>query len=171
MAFHHMLRGLLGDDGTVRLHRILVDSLAGERLTIEKVREAAEEVHGAELDWFFEQWLVEGVIPEYRIVEGQVILAENVTTRNLEYTTSVRIANRGTGFMPVPVVLSVEGDSIEQLVELGANEEKVVLFVTRDRPISVAIDPEGWIVQKPEFDDRARKPIHPVLFFKTVKEM
>ncbi|MBI5155370.1 hypothetical protein HZA57_09050 [Candidatus Poribacteria bacterium] len=171
LAFHHMTRGLLGDTKYVEMLRLLVREYAGQPLTLDAFRTSAEKASGKELGWFFDQWLAEGVVPEYRLLEAQVVLAENPETRDLEYTTSVKFANRGDGRMPVPIVLATEADTITETVELGPQEERRLQFVTRDRPLSVTIDPQGWIVQMPPFDERAKRPVHPQLFLKAVKEL
>ena len=60
---------------------------------------------------------------------------------------------------------------MKRTVELGPKEEKRVTFVTRDRPLVFLLDPDGWIVQLPEFDAAAKKSLHPQVFLKTVKEL
>ncbi len=170
MAFHHMLRGRLGDtEYSGLLHDLF--RTGGERLTVEAYRRAAEARAGKSLETFFDQWLMEGVIPEYRLVEAQVVLAENVETRDLEYTTTVKVRNEGTGRIPVEVRLETEGDRVEKTVEPVPGEDTTLIFITADRPVSVAVDPDGWVVQMPEFDQRAGRPVHPRLFLKTVREL
>ncbi len=170
VAFHHMLRRRLGEEAYVRFLNDLFGERGG-RLTLEEVRLAAEAQAGAPLGEFFDQWLLEGVVPRYRLVEAQVVLAENPETRDLEYTTSVTVRNEGTGRVPVDVRLETEGDRVEKTVEPDPGGDVTLVFVTADRPVSVAVDPEGWVVQMPEFDRRAGRPVHPRLFLKTVREL
>ncbi len=171
MAFHHMLRAYLGEEAYVEfLHRVLKD-YQGKVLTLDGFRSTAESVAGEDLGWFFDQWLVEGVLPTFKFREAQVVLAENPDTRNLEYTTHLIVANTGDGRVKVPVVLRTEGDSITEWVWLDAGGEATLQVVTRDRPFAVEIDPDGWILQRPAFDSTTKQRPHPQLALKNVKEM
>jgi len=171
VAFHHMLRARLGEDGWRRAVLALFNKPPGGELTLADYRAAAEAAAGEPLGDFFDQWLVQGIVPKYRLREADVVLADNAETRTLEYTTRVVVANEGTGRVRIPIVLEVEGDRVEKTVEPGAGEEATVVFATPERPISVAVDPDGWIVQMPEFDARASRPVHPRLFLKNVREL
>ncbi|MCB2153582.1 hypothetical protein KQI84_01745 [bacterium] len=171
LAFHHMLRGVLGDDEYAQFLRTLIDQNRAKILTLAAVKQTAEATAGKDLGWFFDQWLRDGVVPQYDLSKAQVILAENPETRELEYTTRVVLKNEGDGRMPVPVVLSTESDEIRREFDVTAGEEVSITFVTRDRPISVSADPDGWIVQMPEFDELAKRPVHPQVLLKTVKEL
>lgn len=171
VAFHHMLRGMLGEDAFAALVRDLFATERNETLTLARYREAAERAHGADLAWFFEQWLETGAVPRYRIRELRAALVENVETRSLEYRTRITISNDGDGRMPVPWVLETEGDTVEGREWLGAGEVRTLELRTLGRPIAFAIDPEGWIVQEPEFDTATGQPTHPRAFVKAIAEM
>ncbi|MEQ8819884.1 MAG: hypothetical protein RLY93_06535 [Sumerlaeia bacterium] len=171
VAFHHMLRGLIGEEAFLRTLHTLLSDRAGQRLRLEDYRHAAEAAHGEGLGWFFDQWLREGVVPELRLVEAQVVLAENPNSRNLEYTTKVVFENIGNGRVPVPVVLQTESDQVTEQVTITPGERRDLTFVTRDRPLAVVLDPLGWVAQMPPFNEAAKRPIHPQIFLKTVKEL
>lgn len=171
VAFHHMLRGLLGEDAFAAMIRELFATERNGTLTLERYREAAEAAHGADLRWFFDQWLVTGAVPRYRIRELRAALAENPETRSLEYRTRITVSNDGDGRMPVPWVLETEGDTVEGREWLGAGEVRTLELRTLGRPIAFALDPEGWIVQEPEFDTTTGQPTHPRAFVKAIAEM
>lgn len=172
VAFHHMLRARLGDEGwRTAMATLFAGPPSDGPLTLDAYRAAAEAAAGEPLESFFRQWLVEGVIPKFRLKEADVVLAQNDKTRTLEYTTRVVVANEGTGTVRVPLVLEVEGDRIEKIVEPAPGGEATVVFATPERPLSVSVDPDGWIVQMPEVDARTGKPVHPRLFLKTVREL
>lgn len=171
LAFHHMLRGALGDRGYALMWQQLRADGRGHRLTIEDLRAAAERQAGHSLEGFFRQWLIDGAIPRLRLREANVVLVENPATRQLEYTTTVTAANEGDGTVDVPVVLATDADPVTINAEFGPGAQRTITFKTLDRPISVTLDPEGWLVQMPPFDPRTKRPEHPQLLLKTVREM
>lgn len=170
LAFHHALRGILGDEAYVRMLQGFMARPLPECLSVEALRHAAEVQHGDDLGWFFDQWLFDGVIPRYRIREAQVVLAVSATTGDFEYRTRAVLANEGDGRMPVPLVLETQTEDLTATVWLGAGEEHTVRFVSRTRPISLSMDPEGWIPQSPEFDPLARRWTRPKVYLKQVVE-
>jgi hypothetical protein len=149
----------------------IMEEERGKVLTVAAFERVASDVMWEDMGWFFQEWLRDGVVPLYRIDEAQVILSQNLETRDFEYTTSVMLRNDGDGNAPVPIRLLTEADGIDRRVILGPNEKKTIVFVTRDRPLLIQVDPEGWVVQQPEFDERAKRPLHPQLALKTVKEL
>lgn len=165
-AFHHMLRTLLGEDAYRRTISLLMDR-AGSPLTIDGLQDAAEQAYQKELDWFFRQWLTEGVLPRFRVVSGQAFLVENPETRNLEYRIEVTVRNDGTGRMPVPWVLVTEGEEdLSGTVWLGSGEEKSLTIISPDRPTTFALDSSRTIAAekaRPEKSDR--------ILFKTIREI
>lgn len=170
VAFHHQLRGVLGDRAYAMMWQDLRARHAGRVLTVDILRAAAERQAGRSLDVFFQQWLVEAVIPRLRLREASVVLVENPQTRQLEYTTTIVAANEGEGVVEVPVLLATDADPVETMVEFGPGATRTITLRTLDRPISVTLDPEGWLVQMPLFDTRTKRPEHPQLLLKTVRE-
>ncbi len=171
VGFHHMLRGQVGDDAFVRALRRLLQEHRGDRFTVELYRKLMEEESGMDLGRFFDQWLVEGVLPRYSLVEAEVIYAEDPQTRGFVYTTRAIVANKGTGRMNVPILLETDGDRIDTTILLEEQEEKEVVFQTLERPLSIAMDPRGWIMQLNEIDHTTRRPVRPQLYLKRVRQL
>jgi aminopeptidase N len=63
----HMLRFVLGDDAFFEGLRHYADVHAHDAATTEDLRAAMESVHGADLSWFFDQWVYRAGDPSYRV--------------------------------------------------------------------------------------------------------
>lgn len=164
---HHMLRYLLGDDGYVRFVGGLMREQQGRHLDLATFQARAEREYGKPLDWFFDQWLVKGVLPHYEIEKAQAFLVEDKKTKALQYRSTMTIRNRGTGRMPVPWLLTTEGDPIEDVVWLEAGEVRELEQITVDRPIAFRLDPNDVIGQAvdPELTDPRQ------VVFKTITDL
>jgi hypothetical protein len=167
LGFHHMLRGLLGDEGFLRA-LLQLDAL--EELSLDDYRKAAEAVHGATLDWFFAQWLSGSAMPDLAIVEGDALLLPDPATRSLVYRVRVEVANRGTGRMPIPWQIQTEGEAITGIVWLDAGERRTVETTLFDRPLVFELDPDGWVAQMVPVGTRGI-PEKSRLFFRTIREL
>ncbi|MDK2971865.1 MAG: hypothetical protein PWP23_1620 [Candidatus Sumerlaeota bacterium] len=172
LALHHMLRGVLGDDAYRAFLGDVLTARRGQVLRLEDFRTlAAAHAPDRDMERFFTQWMETGVLPTYVLERAEVVLSENPETRRLEYTTRIVAANRGDGFMRVPLTLRTDGDRVDQHVALDADEATTLTLTTRSRPLSVELDPQGWILQMLPLDARTRKPRRPVLYLKNVKEL
>lgn len=170
LAFHHMLRGMLGEEAYVAMLQDLYGKPHAGRLSVQDFVNAAERAHGQPLGSFFDQWLRVGVVPKLRVLEVQCTLIENPQTRTVEYRTRILVANRGTGTVAVPWLLQTETDPVSGTVLLGEGESSEFNVVTIARPTDFSLDPYGWILQLPEFDPTTKKPIHPRVFIKAIAE-
>jgi hypothetical protein len=170
LAFHHMLRGIMGEDAYVAMLQDVYGKPHEGRLTVAKFQAAAERAHGKPLGQFFDQWLNIGIVPKLRVIEVQCTLIENPQTRTIEYRTRILVSNRGTGSVEVPWLLQTETDPVSGTVVLGEGESSEFNVVTIARPTDFSLDPYGWILQLPEFDPVSKKPIHPRVFIKAIAE-
>jgi hypothetical protein len=171
LALHHMVRGLLGDDGWRAMTRELFAEGRGEPLTLARYRQVAARQAPGEFGAFFGQWVEEGVVPTYALERAEVVLAEDPLSRRFDYFTRVVVANRGDGELTVPVVLRTDGDVVRQRIVLRADESTTLTLRTRERPLSIEVDPDGWVVQRLPLDPLTRKPQRPRLFLKSLREL
>lgn len=166
-AFHHMLRGKLGDTA----YATLVGDLfrEGGELTVERLQAEAERLHGESLETFFREWTEKGVLPDYRVVSAEVVLSRD-GGGDRRYVTTARVSNRGTGSIGVPIHLVTDGATLRERHPIPSGEEVEVRFESRDRPLWIEVDPEGWIAQKAPFDERTgtRRPAR--LALRTIRE-
>jgi hypothetical protein len=167
MAFHHYLRGLLGDERWLAAFREL-----GARSTIDvgDYRRLLEEGWGLSLETEFDQWLVDGVLPRLEVIEGEAVLVNDRATRSLGYRVAIRVRNSGDGRVLVPWRLQTEGEPLEDRLWLEAGEERSVELSTIDRPLIFELDPDGWLPQAiesgPRRVDNPRR-----LLFKAIREI
>ncbi|MFW6089409.1 MAG: M1 family aminopeptidase, partial [Gemmatimonadota bacterium] len=140
----HTLRGLIGDDAFFAALRRMAypDSARLEETAGEQVRFAttddflriAEEESGRELDWFFEVYLRQPVLPEL------------VATREGDPDADVvRISWDAPGGLPFPMPVDVELAGELRRLEVPASGA-VELAVPADAEIR--LDPEGWILRE-----------------------
>lgn len=99
---------------------------------------------------FVEQWFQRVVMPEYRFMKVPDILGVNN-----QFTLKTRVANVGTGTMPVEVAVTRgqrfrEDGGYEEsrlTVVLGPGEEKDIVFNCNFKPERLVVDPDVKILQ------------------------
>ena len=99
-----------------------------------------------DLDWFFNQWVYEAVLPSYRLEyhigsgeAGRVFLAGKVIQENAPKHW----------FMPLPVVLKFPGNrQIRTMVWADGPETEIELSPLMGKPDSVELDPDMWILSE-----------------------
>ncbi len=170
VAFHHMLRGVVGEDAFAA-GLLEVISHSGGPMTLDLYREAMEKASGKELADFFEEWLVEGVVPRYRIRKAQAFLIQDPISRAVEYRTELTIANEGSGTMPVPWMLSTEGEPLRGKEILGPGSEATISLTTIDRPVVFEIDPAGWISHVPPTEAKGKESTPARALFRTITQL
>lgn len=171
LAFHHALRGHLGDETFRDGLYSLFQEHRGEVLTVSLYRRAMEQASGLDLADYFDQWLEQGVVPEYHITRAQAFLMENSTTRALEYRTDLTVENRGDGTFDVPWILVTEEDPLLGSVRLGAGESQALSLRTIDRPVLFELDPEGWLPQRKPSGEEGPRSDRPRVLFKVITEI
>ncbi|HEX8352125.1 MAG TPA: M1 family aminopeptidase, partial [Pyrinomonadaceae bacterium] len=136
----HMLRRVVGDEkffaGVADYYRTYRD---GNALT-DDFRRVMELHAGRPLDWFFRQWIYEPGFPAY-----------DAAWRWDEPSKRLRLRVRQTqGGAPFRMPLDVEfrgGDSSRrETVEVGEREQTFDFKLER-RPLSVAVDPDEWVLK------------------------
>jgi ABC-2 type transport system permease protein len=100
------------------------------------------------------QWFFERVIPEYRVGEARKARSQQ------EWEVVARVANAGTGRMPVEVAAASQGERFDEsgrlvpgyrdaraTVVLGPGEEKEVRIRCGFEPRRVVVDPDAKVMQ------------------------
>lgn len=152
-AFHHLLRYLLGDREWASMVRELFEGRDGRPIPLEEWRDAAQRRTDFDMAALFREWLDEGVLPSYRIVEVESTQQRTASTGDILYRTRSIVANAGTGTLPVEVVLTLDRDKLSQRVVLPPGERREVVFESLQRPLYLEVDPFGWIPQGLPFDE------------------
>ncbi len=138
----HMLRYVLGEAKFQQLFSSLVRENRYKAIRIETVQEFAERLHGEPLNWFFQQWFYQVVVPDYRIVSASSV------AEGSGYRTTATVRNAGTGTMPVEVGFVQDNNAVVTgKVTVGTREEKTVTVTTERRVTKVIADPGRWLLQ------------------------
>jgi tetratricopeptide (TPR) repeat protein len=139
-AVLHMLRTVLGDAGFSKLVKDFPDKYAWQAATTGDFRRAAEAVYGADLQWFFIQWIESSGAPEFRL-EYTVFR----TQKNFRIVGKVS-QDLDTFRMPVEMKIETDGNPEEKKVEVvGTSSEFSV--ETFGRPRNLILDPNGRLLR------------------------
>jgi len=134
----HMLRGVLGDDNFfTMLQNFFQDpELIYGNIITQDLENAAEDVYGEELDWFFDEWYLNYGRPHYQYV---------LYTSEAEDSLKVTIRSEGSSGDPfemfVPYVLNGNTDRI--WAADGFNYNTVYMLGEMD---SLVFDHENWVL-------------------------
>ena len=134
----HMLRGLLGDaDFFSMLQNFFQDpQLIYGNITTQDLENAAEDVYGESLDWFFDEWYYNYGRPQY-----QYVYYESETEDSLKVTMH-SLGSSGDPFdMFVPFILN--GNSSRIWVADGFNYDTLYMPDNLD---SLVFDPDNWVL-------------------------
>ena len=135
----HMLRVMLGEDVfwegirayTTAHQRGLVDS--------EDLMEAMEAVSGAELDWFFQQWVELPYVPELTVRSRWDAGVQKVTIRQVSRPDRPRYT--------LPVTVELGGGAAPVRAHGWLDDDELELSIPMEKPATyVAFDPEKGIL-------------------------
>ncbi len=144
----HMLRGLVGTDKFWAGIRDYYQRYRNGSASTEDFRRVMEENSGAELSWFFRQWLARAGSP---VVEGgwrydaaakQVVIELAQTQPGEAYR------------LPLEIGLSVDGAPLRlEKLELTQKQQRFTLAAVRE-PAAVTLDPNTWMLMEARFGKR-----------------
>ena len=95
-------------------------------------------------DWtgFFDFWVYSTGLPQYRLLSATVKGAAG------DFTVTLKVANRGTGTIPAPLVVQTEeGARHEFSLSVPGGQESEVRYSMITKPVAAAVDPEGDLLQ------------------------
>jgi aminopeptidase N len=138
----HMLRGQIGAEkfwaGIREYYRRYRDRNASTA-DFEKVM---EEISGADLRWFFDQWLYRAGSP---VVEGS--WRYNSAARKIE----IELVQTGPGEVyRLPIEIGISGSTQPQKIEMTRKRQRFEI-VADQPPASVEIDPNTWVLMDVHF--------------------
>ncbi len=144
----HMLRGVIGTEkfwaGIREYYRRFRDSNASTG----DLRRVMEETSGAELGWFFEQWLLR---PGSPVVSGG--WTYNAAMKQIE----IELAQTQSGAayrLPLEIAITVAGaPPAVQRIECTAKVQKFQIAAATE-PSSVELDPNVWMLTDSQFSRR-----------------
>jgi hypothetical protein len=93
-------------------------------------------------DGFFDYWVYSTSLPQYRLQSATVKGAAG------SYTVTLKVANRGTGTIPAPLVVQTEeGARHEFALAVPGGVTSEVRYTLITKPVAAAVDPEGDLLQ------------------------
>jgi len=139
----HMLRGIVGDETFFRILQVYRQRFEYKSATTEEFQAVAEEVAGADLDWFFQPWVYGTGAPAYRY--GQ--RGYEVEGRHWVDVFLQQAQSSSYPLFPMPVELAISTGAGVSRTTVWLRERLQHYLIPLDSPVSgVAVDPDGWIL-------------------------
>jgi hypothetical protein len=136
-----MLHDLLGAQAFEDFLHLLAAEGRGRLVRRADVRHAAEAVSGRELEWFFQQWVVQTAQLDYAVGRVQVTPQTDASGRTV-YLNQVEIQRLGDAVMPLTVRLLATDGHIHDTQISGTAVHETVTW-RHDAPLSdVHLDPK-----------------------------
>jgi aminopeptidase N len=139
----HMLRGVVGDEAFFQAIQEFYEAHRHGVAETSDFQRAMERAAGTDLDWFFEQWLLQPGYPVLQVTSGADAQAGymEITLRQVQGDYAPRFR--------LPVTLEFRWGSDRERTEVildGA--EGVFTFPGIPAEARVTVDPDGWILKR-----------------------
>jgi len=144
----NMLRWVIGEEAFDKTMRELLTKYSGKSITVEDLRQVAEQASGQQLSWFFVQWLDSTGAPEfkmkytiYRTQKGFRVVGE--VQQDLDLFR-----------MPVELRIDTDGKSETKKIEVSGVDSAFAVE-TFGKPRKITIDPGNHVLKNsPELQVR-----------------
>jgi aminopeptidase N len=145
----HMLRGAVGDEKFRRGIRDYYKRYRDANASTEDFRRVMEHAGGAELEWFFKQWLRRASSPT---IQGTWVYESAAKRVEIELAQT----QSGEAFrLPLEVGLAVEAEHRPRLEKIEMTQTKQRFVIACDKePASVTLDPNTWVLMNARFGPR-----------------
>ena len=139
----HMLRNMMVDlqtmneDRFMNMMREFYSLYLGKYASTADFQRVVEKHVGGKMDWFFDQWLMDTKIPEYRFAYKATV------TPDRKFKTSIKVfqENVPKGFkMPVPLLIKFEDDKYIRTRLLVSGEKEDYELMLPLRPIEIVFN-------------------------------
>ncbi|MBN1446841.1 MAG: T9SS type A sorting domain-containing protein [Bacteroidetes bacterium] len=143
-----MLRDVMGDEAFFDGLRAYGQRHAYDNATSQDLEDVMEEYHGAQLDWFFDQWVYAPGWPEYvveRVYDNDANPLRLILRQEQDTTQYPLFA------MPMDVMIATtSGDTVRHRIETEALSSQEFRFndVAANSIRNVVLDPRGIILKK-----------------------
>ena len=139
----HMLRFVVGDDNFWQILKEYAQLYAYSNASTEDFQAVCEQIFGADLGWFFDQWIYEAGYPIYLFGWG-------FSDQNKIRIVIHQIQEELPLFsMPVELEFILPSGSVKKVVWVE-EEKNVFEFDFQERPLNVLFDPDSWILSLQE---------------------
>jgi aminopeptidase N len=138
-----MLRFVVGDDNFWQILKEYAQLYAYSDASTEDFQAVCEQIFGADLGWFFDQWIYEAGYPVYQFGWG-------FSDQNKIRIVIHQIQEELPLFkMPVELEFILPSGSVKKVVWVE-EEKNVFEFDFQERPLNVLFDPDSWILSLQE---------------------
>lgn len=148
----HMFRFIVGDKTFWKILKKYAKDYAYATATTEDFQDLSEQVSGADLDWFFDQWIYQAGYPVYEFGWGY-------SDRQQKAKVVINQTQEDSFLFEMPIELRfvLPTRTITKIVWVRV-ENNSFEFTLPERPSQVLFDPEGWILCKvQEFRKKGKK--------------
>jgi aminopeptidase N len=134
----HMLRFVVGDDNFFNILKRYAQDFAYSNATTEDFRSVCEVVYGADLGWFFDQWIYGPGYPSYQFGWGY--------SEGNKVRVAVNQSQGSSILFKMPLELHfVLPSGTEKRIVWTDQESNIFDFNLNEKPLDVLFDPDGWI--------------------------
>jgi len=134
-----MLRHVVGDNNFWQILRKYAQDYAYDLATTEDFRDVCEQVYGADLDWFFSQWIYNAGYPTYEFGWG-------CSDQNRVRVIVNQVQEDFPLFkMPVELHFKLPSGTVKKTVWVE-NKDSAFDFMFQEKPLDVLFDPGSWIL-------------------------
>lgn len=142
-AFFGMLHYIVGDSRWAKICHTYFDRWKFKHVNEARFKEVVEDVTGDDFDWYFDQWMRKTVVVDYGL--GKISKSK---LENGQWQTEVEVKRNDDGIMPVAVQLTTkDGEKLTKRWD-GKERSGKVVFVTKEKPDKVILDPNDMILDK-----------------------
>jgi aminopeptidase N len=139
----HMLRFVVGDEAFWKILKKYAQDYAYSTVTTDDFRQVCEEIYGADLGWFFNQWIFEAGYPTYEFGWGSLGQNEvRVVIRQIQ-------EDFPTFIMPVELQFNFPSGTVKEIVWVDEKNNNFD-FLFQEKPVEVLFDPDTWILGEVE---------------------
>ncbi|NIM89756.1 MAG: hypothetical protein GTO17_02285 [Candidatus Aminicenantes bacterium] len=135
----HMLRFVVGEEAFWQILKTYAQDFAYANATTDDFRNVCEQIYGADLGWFFNQWIFEAGYPAYEF--GWVALGQSrvrVVIRQVQEDFPLFR-------MPVELQFNFPSGTVKEIVWVD-EKNNTFDFHFLEKPDQVLFDPEAWIL-------------------------
>lgn len=135
----HMLRFVVGENNFWEILKEYAQLYAYSNASTEDFREVCEQKYGAELEWFFSQWIYEAGYPTYQFIWG-------CSKQNNVRVVINQIQREFPLFrMPIELAFILPSGTVRKVVWVD-KEKNTFEFEFQEKPSDVIFDPDSWIL-------------------------
>ncbi|HET9212555.1 MAG TPA: M1 family aminopeptidase [Thermoanaerobaculia bacterium] len=141
----HMIHYLLGEEGWSKGIHAYVERFAGQTVTTPNLQDALEKATGVSLGSIFDQYV-------YGAGHPQLKVKWNYQPDTRQVHLEVRQTQKtGLFSFPLEVALVGERETAVRRIPVAARDFQDLYIPSEERPRTVVLDPEGWILKTVDF--------------------